>query len=93
MIISRGAAKAWTKCGNVIPGNPAYLDPVDGIYIGYRTFSNGTVSYDYSAESVVSLYRPEAYFEAWLIVPSERENPAPVLPEDVEICEDGGRQQ
>jgi hypothetical protein len=53
---------------------------VDGIYIGYRTYSTGTTEYDseYGHE-----YGAEEYYEVWLIVPDPRQKPVPVWPEDV----------
>lgn len=52
--------------------------PVFGIYIGWRTYSNGKVEiYDGSE------YTADWWFEAWLIVADERQKPVPVLPADV----------
>ena len=50
----------------------------DGYYIGYRTLSNGYVNYSDEGGA----YVPDEHFEAWLIVPNERERPFRVLPKD-----------
>jgi hypothetical protein len=71
-----GWRKGWRRRGEgVLPARP-----VDGIYIGYRTYSTGTTEYDseYGHE-----YGAEEYYEVWLIVPDPRQKPVPVWPEDV----------
>lgn len=55
---------------------------VHGLYIGYRTVSDGRVDY-YPDEG--SEYVPEKHFVVWLIVENERHNPVRCLPEDVRI--------
>lgn len=52
-----------------------------GIYIGYRTFCDGYVSWGYEDGNE---FHPHRYFEAWLVVTSPKSKPIPVLPEDVE---------
>lgn len=57
-----------------------------GIYIGYRTLKEGVSDYEIAewGSGVNHIgFSPTRNFEAWLIVPSERENPVYVLPEDV----------
>jgi hypothetical protein len=50
-----------------------------GQYIGYRTYSNGTLIYNYEDGTE---YKPTEYFEIWLMVTDERKNPIAVLPAD-----------
>ena len=49
--------------------------PVEGIFVGWRTYANGT--YDYSD----CYFEGTERFEVWLIVPDIRSKPVPVLPE------------
>lgn len=55
---------------------------IKGVYIGYRTLSNGTRRW-YGDEGFV--FTPEEYFEAWLVVIGERLRPVFVRPEDCEV--------
>jgi len=68
--------KGWRQYGDSI----LKAKPVEGIYIGYRTYSTGTVHWDsdYGNE-----YTPEEWYEVWLIVPNVRSRPVPVFPKDV----------
>ena len=71
-----GVVKIWTRWGDV----PAFrARPVQGVFMGYRTRSNGRIEYnrEYTA------WYPSDYFEVWLIVVNRRENPVLVLPADV----------
>jgi len=49
-----------------------------GYYIGYRTFSNGSLDLNKHFDN----YTPKERFEVWLIVPNERQKPIAVLPGD-----------
>ncbi len=77
----------WRRAGErrrgrpPIPGWEPAPAPVEGMYIGYRTFSNGRAEWTGDSWG----YVPQRHFEVWLVVPSDRENPVPVLPEDVEL--------
>jgi hypothetical protein len=55
--------------------------PVSGIYVGRRTYRNGAIFYndDYGAT-----FAGDESLSVGLIVPSERENPIPVLFETIE---------
>lgn len=59
---------------------PLKARPVKGIYIGHRTYSNGRKWYGGDDEG--NQYQADEWFEVWLIVPTARENPVPVMPED-----------
>jgi hypothetical protein len=50
--------------------------PVEGIYIGWRTYSNGEIEWSYDEPTV---WHPKEYLKVALIVPSIREAPIPVL--------------
>lgn len=50
-----------------------------GIYIGYRTLSEGKVWWHYDEGYE---YEATKFFEAWLIVVDDRTNPIYVLPEE-----------
>lgn len=52
--------------------------PIEGIYIGYRTLADGLCEWHHDC----TVFKPTHYFEAWLIVPNERVNPIRVHPED-----------
>ncbi len=56
--------------------------PLSGIYVGYRTYADGNVEW-YGPEEG-NFFKPDFYYEVWLIVPNERTNPVPVLPVDCE---------
>lgn len=61
------------------------LAPIEGIYVGTRTLSNGTRQLQNYDEGYV--YTASDYFEAWMIVEHERRKPVFVLPDDCEIIE------
>lgn len=69
--------------------------PVEGMYIGFRTWSVGRtdMEYEYGAYgtqlSSWKQYRAKEYREVWLFVTSERSTPISVFPEDVELVEGG----
>lgn len=74
-----GAKQTWETFGS----QAAFKSmPVSGIYIGYRTKSNGHTEFDYDCHYWV----PSEYFEVWLIVETDRTNPIYVLPQDVEFA-------
>ena len=56
---------------------------VRGIYVGYRTLSNGVTTMGGYEEG--SYYTIEDPFECWLIVQGPRLNPVRVFPKDVTI--------
>ena len=66
---------------------PLKAKPVEGIYIGHRTYSNGRKWYGGDDEG--NLYQADEWLEVWLIVPSARENPVPVMPEDTVWLDNG----
>lgn len=73
----RQLMKLWIRAGE----RPALKSqPVNGIYIGYRTYTDGERIY---AGDGVYGFHPHERKEVWLVVPSERQKPVPVLPEDV----------
>jgi len=73
----------WVLCQE----RPLKAKPVEGIYIGHRTYSNGRKWYGGDDEG--TLYQADEWFEVWLIIPSARENPVPVMPEDTVWLENG----
>lgn len=56
--------------------------PVEGIFIGYRTLSNGHRQLLNSDEGYA--YTPTEYIDAWLIVTDPRHRPVFVLPSEVD---------
>ncbi len=56
--------------------------PVDGMYIGHRIYSNGSVEI---WGDDMTTFHPTESFEAWLIVPNENSAPVAVLPEDCDL--------
>lgn len=60
-------------------------DDYEGMYIGYRTFSNGEITLLGEGGTA---YEATEHFEAWLIVPDERSVPIPVLPSDARVVGD-----
>lgn len=73
----------WKRRGD--RGSWAKPEPVDGIYVGYRTISDGYMVW--VSDEVGSVWVPKEYFEVWLIVPNERGNPIRVFPTDVEVLQ------
>lgn len=71
--------KRWAKC-------ISRPNPVKGIYIGYRTGSNGHKHYE---DDCGFIYQPEDVVEYWLIVPDARERPVKVFPEDTRWLDNG----
>lgn len=59
----------------------AAMRPVEGIYIGWRIYHNGTVEYGYLDEPTT--FSPREHMKVALIVTSARENPVPVLFDDM----------
>lgn len=49
---------------------------INGLFIGYRTLSNGSLEW---WEDIGSVYKPINHFQAALVVPSETRNPVYVL--------------
>jgi hypothetical protein len=60
--------------------------PIEGIYIGCRTYQNGRTMGGYHRDDPL-YFEPDGYVSVWLIVRRGNENPVPVLPEDVEVIE------
>ena len=50
--------------------------PVNGIYVGYRNYANGTVQWE---EDSGLIFTPTDYIKIALIVTNERAKPIPVL--------------
>ena len=73
--------KKWVRCGDRPVLKPK---PIEGIYVGFRTYADGRREY-LGAEYGIA-FHPSSYREVWLIVPSERQAPVPVLPEDARKC-------
>lgn len=77
---------------NVYPGNgnkrtewiktPWKQQPVEAMYIGWRTVYSGTTFYygDYDRE-----FKRDGNYIVWVFVADERENPFYAFPEDVEV--------
>jgi len=59
------------------------LKPIEGVYVGTRTLSNGSRQLQNYEEGYI--YTATDYFEAWMIVENERRRPVFVLPGDCEI--------
>ena len=59
--------------------------PVEGVYMGCRTYSNGTTTID---EDGGRNFHPEEYLKIGLIVTSTRTNPIPVLYDDISVMDD-----
>lgn len=55
---------------------------VEGIYIGFRTLSEGCIDADYEDGYTYRYFIPKRHMKVWLIVINERSNPIYVLPED-----------
>jgi hypothetical protein len=72
-----GHLKKWIRFGSFLKPRP-----IVGIYIGWRTSSNGYIRYDDGAS-----YQAIEHFETWLVVTSDRKNPVHVLPEDTTLVE------
>lgn len=51
--------------------------PVTGIYIGVRTYKNGTITWEGYEEG--HTFHPKEYIKVALIVTDVRQNPVPVL--------------
>lgn len=49
---------------------------IEGIFIGWRTYSNGKSEYE---DSCGYIFTPDKYFKVALIVPHIRANPIPVM--------------
>lgn len=67
---------------------------IEGVYIGWRTLSEGhtrrdAFEFDVNSVAYETQYIPFRYFEAWLISPGPRRNIVRALPEDVEVIEMG----
>lgn len=69
----------WGKKWHRIDGEPGEYA---GMYIGYRTYSNGRITF--VGDGGLS-YEATEHLEAWLIVPDERSAPIPVLPSDARV--------
>jgi hypothetical protein len=76
---NNGKRREWQRFVNFV----LKAKPVEGIYVGFRTYSNGAVSYDGDGVQ----WWPDITFEVWLVVPGPRQNPVPVFPEDTEYDE------
>lgn len=63
---ARTDRKEWESCAA----------PVRGVYIGWRTYANGTIQYEF--EDGYSFSATE-HFKIALIVTDERQNPVPVM--------------
>ena len=76
------ANRIWKEVG---ADDELKAKPVNGIYIGYRTFSNGAMAKERDLRGPIAQmeYIPAAYFEVWLIIPNARHTPVPVLPSSV----------
>ena len=57
---------------------------VSGIYIGHRTYANGTVTWDEDGHS----FRADEWIKVALIVENERQKPVPVLFLEMEEIEE-----
>jgi hypothetical protein len=55
-----------------------YTDPIQGMYIGYRTLADGEREY---IEDAGFVFTPWSYREAWLFVIDPRQKPIYVFPE------------
>lgn len=73
----------WKRHGD--RGSWAKPEPVEGIYVGYRTISDGYMLRE--SDEMGFVWVPKDYFEVWLIVPNERSNPIRVFPIDVEVLQ------
>lgn len=77
-----GVSTHWT---------PEYKRVIDGVYVGYRFLQSGIskckTAYDEDYKTWYEygerVFKPMETQEVWLVVPSERENPVYVFPEDV----------
>ncbi len=66
----RGNRRFWTK--------PEWKQPpTTGIYIGVRTYQNGTLLWD--GDDVGYAFSPDEYLKVGLIVTDPRHRPVPVL--------------
>lgn len=70
--------QTWKRFGDIAAFKP---QPLSGIYVGYRTISNGHINYVYDG----SVWVPSDYLEVWLIVATDRTNPVKVMPQDVSL--------
>jgi hypothetical protein len=60
------------------------LKTISGMYIGWRTYSDGIMISDRDEYGypIDYYYQAKEYFEVWLIVVDPRQNPIPVLRKD-----------
>ena len=58
--------------------------PITGIYIGVRTYQNGTVEW-HNDEGTT--FTPDEWIKVALIVTDVRKKPIPVLYSDMSVCE------
>jgi hypothetical protein len=71
--------KEWDRASRHLRCSPK---PVNGIYIGRRTYANGIAEWN---GDWIATWKPNKHIEIWLIVPGEHNKPVPVLPEDCEF--------
>lgn len=62
-------------------------NPIEGIYIGYRTIPEGTIKWLGEEVGNVFVPTPGAYREVWLVVSGPRRNPVRVDPASVTVLE------
>ena len=67
--------KEWHK-------SPWKQKPIIGIYIGVRTYANGTIAWE---EDIGNVFTADEWVKVALIVESARENPVPVLYEEMTL--------
>lgn len=56
--------------------------PVTGIYVGYRTYANGELGGGWGYDDPL-YFIPKEYFKVALIVTDPRENPIPIMYDDM----------
>lgn len=62
-------------------------DPIEGIYVGYRTLSDGKVWWVDEEVGYSFAVTPGTAREVWLVVPGPRRNPVRVDPASVTVLE------